>query len=95
MKFQLSFAWLLAKQLLIVILHLKNRYREFLRVARVWKYFQARKRSGQAFGISDYLPACFKDQLAVLCPACPQPGLNMDEDPKPLPVGKRYVIVYR
>ncbi|KAL6300781.1 hypothetical protein BKA93DRAFT_739915, partial [Sparassis latifolia] len=52
------------------------RYREFLRVSRLWQHLQAKKRSGQALGISDHLPSCYQNQLCVLCPACPHFGIN-------------------
>ncbi|KAI0683727.1 hypothetical protein BC835DRAFT_1469334 [Cytidiella melzeri] len=38
-----------------------DRYREFLRVLRCWRYLQIRKWFG----------------LALFCAACPQPGINM------------------
>jgi hypothetical protein len=68
----------------------QERYREFLHVCRVWRHLQARKQTGEALGITDYLPVPIQNRLAVRCPACPQPGLNMDEHPAALPVGKRH-----
>lgn len=58
----------------------KDRYNEFLTAARVWKYIQSQKCSGQAFGINKHLPPAFQTSTSILCPACPHPGINMDPD---------------
>ncbi|KIJ33720.1 hypothetical protein M422DRAFT_182940 [Sphaerobolus stellatus SS14] len=39
--------------------------------------------SGQAFGISTHLPSFFEGSIGVICPACPQPGINMVMDISP------------
>lgn len=52
-------------------------YREFLRAIRIWRHVQARKRSGQALGLGKVLPPPYEATISVLCPACPQPGLNI------------------
>ncbi|RDX46393.1 hypothetical protein OH76DRAFT_1356133 [Lentinus brumalis] len=50
-----------------------DRYREFMTAAREFSFMRATKR----FGVepSSTLPP---GSMAVLCPACPQPGINMD-----------------
>ncbi|EJD32790.1 hypothetical protein AURDEDRAFT_77448 [Auricularia subglabra TFB-10046 SS5] len=53
-----------------------DRYEELLRVSREWRVLTLFKRSGQFLGIPDFVP----DQgnsVAVLCPACPRPGVNL------------------
>src|SRR5882672_9737161 len=54
----------------------QNRYRELLRVSRQWRNLQALKRFGFGHGQScDPGPG----DLALFCPACPQPGINLPE----------------
>lgn len=54
-----------------------NRYRELMRVSREWRNLKARKRAG--FGYSD-APSPELGGLALFCPACPQPGVNLPQD---------------
>ena len=56
-----------------ILTSLKDRYRELLMSYRQFSYIQAVRRFGQT--IRDKLPP---GSLAVRCPACPQPGINMD-----------------
>ncbi len=57
----------------VVIAAQQDRYREFMTAAREFSFMRATKR----FGVepSPELPL---GSMAVLCPACPQPGINMD-----------------
>ncbi|KAI0739708.1 hypothetical protein C8Q80DRAFT_1288610 [Daedaleopsis nitida] len=59
-----------------------DRYRELLRVSRQWRNLKARKWNGYGHCDEELGPG----DLAVLCPACPQPGLNLpdnwQEDPQ-------------
>ena len=48
-------------------------------MSREWRCLQRLKRSGQALGISKYIPGR-STSVAVTCPACPQPALNMPDD---------------
>ncbi|KAF8433100.1 hypothetical protein L210DRAFT_3507212 [Boletus edulis BED1] len=50
----------------------KNRYRELLRVAQKWQLLKLLKLNG--FGHRSCTPQ--KGELALFCPACPQPGVN-------------------
>jgi hypothetical protein len=51
----------------------QDRYRELMRVARMWRQLKAYK--WQGFGHRSDSP---KDgALALFCPACPQPGINI------------------
>ncbi|KZV78847.1 hypothetical protein EXIGLDRAFT_783167 [Exidia glandulosa HHB12029] len=56
-------------------------YREFLRAGRFWRDLTSRKQSGQGQGIDDFLPANrYPGSVAVVCPACPEPGFNLPDD---------------
>jgi hypothetical protein len=56
---------------------MQNRYRELLRVSRSWRDLHARKRFG--FGHeTDKTPG--NGDLALFCPACPQPGINLPKN---------------
>ena len=57
-----------------------DRYRELLRVLRQWRDIQARQRNGEAFADASSSQAQRKGALALFCPACPQPGINLPED---------------
>ncbi|KAG8794906.1 hypothetical protein FRC12_020323 [Ceratobasidium sp. 428] len=49
-----------------------DRYREFMRVARLWTWLQTRKRAG-------CLESKEQVSLALRCPACPRKGVNYEE----------------
>ena len=53
-----------------------------IRIMRLWRSLVAEKRSGQALGISNRPEVSHRrsGELTVLCPACPEPGFNVDED---------------
>ncbi|TFK89216.1 hypothetical protein K466DRAFT_38375 [Polyporus arcularius HHB13444] len=53
-----------------------DRYRELLRVSRQWRNLKMRKWAG--FG--HRAEAVGPGDLAVRCPACPQPGVNLPDD---------------
>ncbi|KAJ7602837.1 hypothetical protein DFH06DRAFT_986580 [Mycena polygramma] len=57
----------------------EDRYREFLRVIRVWRHLAMRRRSGQALGIDQVITNRRPNSLAVRCPACPEVGFNVDK----------------
>ncbi|KIJ43107.1 hypothetical protein M422DRAFT_47974 [Sphaerobolus stellatus SS14] len=54
-----------------------DRYREFLRIMRIWEHLQSEKFAGHTHNIGQYLPTALQDNLAVLCAACPQPEINL------------------
>ncbi|KAG2096761.1 uncharacterized protein F5147DRAFT_656558 [Suillus discolor] len=56
-----------------------HRYRELMRVARQWRKLKLLKRNGFGHEEKDVRPS----DLALFCPACPQPGINVT-----LPVGE-------
>ncbi|TDL17558.1 hypothetical protein BD410DRAFT_843487 [Rickenella mellea] len=59
-------------------------YSVFLRVVRVWRLLNMLKRSGQAHGIDKVLTHRKPGNMTVVCPACPEPGFNMEERTEPL-----------
>ncbi|KAG2145301.1 uncharacterized protein EDB93DRAFT_1241161 [Suillus bovinus] len=57
----------------------KSRYKEFMRIVRQFHHIKLMKRAGRGNitgGIYDTEPGA----LAIKCPACPQPGVNLPED---------------
>ena len=62
----------------------QDRYRDLLRVSRQWNDLHLRKRSG--IGHDPASPGITRPGgLALFCPACPQPGINLPENWKTLP----------
>ncbi|KIJ60877.1 hypothetical protein HYDPIDRAFT_116748 [Hydnomerulius pinastri MD-312] len=56
----------------------KDRYEAFMRMIREWRNLKVLKRSGRGhdpLGIENTQPG----GCAVMCPACPQPGMNLPE----------------
>jgi hypothetical protein len=60
----------------INVLPEQNRYREFLRVSRMWRNIQNIIQFG--FG-HDSGASMGKGSLAMFCPTCPQPGINLPD----------------
>ncbi|KAJ7453629.1 hypothetical protein B0H11DRAFT_1740870 [Mycena galericulata] len=56
-----------------------DRYREFMRVVRVWRHMAMRRRSGQAQNIDSVITNRRQKSLVVRCPACPEVGFNVDK----------------
>ncbi|KAL0571368.1 hypothetical protein V5O48_010593 [Marasmius crinis-equi] len=59
---------------------IKERYDEFVRVMRIWRYIKLLKRGGVMPSESLDLTTPSAGQLAVRCPACPRPGINLIPD---------------
>ncbi|KAH9911809.1 hypothetical protein B0H21DRAFT_704547 [Amylocystis lapponica] len=72
-----------------------NRYKEFLRVHRVWRHLTMERRSGQPFGIDEFLPESVRPHgsFAVPCPACPAVGFNMPEGWETCSPAKRHLYL--
>ncbi|KAK7688135.1 hypothetical protein QCA50_008505 [Cerrena zonata] len=64
-----------------------NRY-QLLFIAREWRNLKARQRAGYAYILTDAIPA---RGLALFCPTCPQPGINLPDDWKDDPDRKKYM----
>ena len=52
----------------------QNRYRELMQVSREWRNLQAMKRSGLGHEPNHRRKP---GDLALFCPTCPQPGINV------------------
>ncbi|KAI0682452.1 hypothetical protein BC835DRAFT_1235178, partial [Cytidiella melzeri] len=64
----------------------KDCYQEFMRASHHYQYLCLLKWNG--LSVSRNIPS---GSLAVLCPACPQPGINMDPTWRERPLDKRYL----
>ncbi|KAJ6500304.1 hypothetical protein DFH09DRAFT_1375882 [Mycena vulgaris] len=68
----------------------RDRYDEFLRMAREWRHLQMLKRAGR--GHDPYgVVATRAGECALLCPACPQPGMNLPDNWKETPKEKWFL----
>ncbi|KAJ6448083.1 hypothetical protein C8R45DRAFT_1128122, partial [Mycena sanguinolenta] len=70
----------------------KDRYHEFLRITREWRNVQMLKRAGRGHdpgGISATKPG----ECALLCPACPHPGINLPAGWRDVPNEKRFLCI--
>ncbi|KAF8059505.1 hypothetical protein FPV67DRAFT_1390176, partial [Lyophyllum atratum] len=55
-------------------------YPQFRRVFRVWTIITAKRRSGQMHGIDHVLDHRPNGNMLVYCPACPEKGVNMENN---------------
>ncbi|KAK7025333.1 hypothetical protein VNI00_016115 [Paramarasmius palmivorus] len=55
----------------------KNRYDSFRRAAREWQHLKALKRGGRGNDSARTIQETKTGELAVLCPACPRPEVNL------------------
>ncbi|KAH7904863.1 hypothetical protein BJ138DRAFT_1130779 [Hygrophoropsis aurantiaca] len=58
---------------------LRDRYQPFMRMVREWRHIKSLKRSGCGHH-PEGIDATKPGQCAVLCPACPHPGVNLPSD---------------
>ncbi|KAJ7753029.1 hypothetical protein B0H14DRAFT_3096752 [Mycena olivaceomarginata] len=59
----------------------RDRYEEFLRMTQQWQHLILLKRAGRAHDLcEDRIGATKAGELALLCPACPHPGINLPVD---------------
>ncbi|KAF7291286.1 hypothetical protein MIND_01272500 [Mycena indigotica] len=54
-----------------------DRYREFARSFRIWRFLALERRAGQQHGIDSHVPHRTEGGLATRCPACPEVGFNI------------------
>lgn len=72
---------------------LRSRYRPVMRCLNQWRHLKALKRAGRghdaagAAGTSD-------GELAVLCPSCPRPRINLPKDWMEAPKEKQYASLF-
>ncbi|KAJ6462254.1 hypothetical protein C8R47DRAFT_1225566 [Mycena vitilis] len=70
----------------------RERYDEFLRMARQWQHLQLLKRAGRGHSpAEDRVNETKAGEVALLCPACPQPGKNLPPDWDNLPFEKAFI----
>ncbi|KAF8196486.1 hypothetical protein BJ912DRAFT_823307, partial [Pholiota molesta] len=68
----------------------RSRYRPLLRVGLQWKHLKMLKRGGR--GHDEAGIAATKDgELAVKCPSCPHPGINLPDDWEDAPEDQRFL----
>jgi hypothetical protein len=56
-----------------------NLYREFRRMSRLWRWMKKLKWAGYS-GSTKTVSDVGKGELAIYCPACPQPGINIPDN---------------
>ena len=69
----------------------QDRYDKFMRIVRQWRSLKQLKRGGRGHedtGIDGTKPG----ELALLCPACPHPGINLPPDWELAPPAKLYGV---
>jgi hypothetical protein len=71
------------------ILKLPSRYREFLRMVREYRHLLLLKRGGRGHDPAG-VDATKPGELAIRCPACPRPGINLPDDWEKAPPERRY-----
>jgi hypothetical protein len=61
-----------------------DRYRELLRISRQWRYLKYQKWHGLGHDFisetSDPSFSAAEGSMAIFCPACPQPGINLPDN---------------
>ncbi|KAJ7847993.1 hypothetical protein B0H14DRAFT_3453348 [Mycena olivaceomarginata] len=68
----------------------KDRYHEFLRMTRQWRNIQMLKRAARGHDPAGVM-AKKPGECALLCPACPQPGINLPDGWKNVPEEKQFL----
>ena len=64
-----------------ILMYIQEGYENFRRAGRFWRDLTSRRQSGQGQGIDEFLPENrYPGSVAVVCPACPEPGFNLPED---------------
>ncbi|KAJ2913845.1 hypothetical protein MD484_g6552, partial [Candolleomyces efflorescens] len=69
----------------------KDRYPALLRMIHQWRYFKLLKRSGRGHDPTRPASETKPGECAVLCPACPQPGINLPEGWEDEPEETQYI----
>lgn len=71
----------------------KDRYVSFLRMSREWRHLMMLKRAGHGHedsGVKGTQPG----SLAILCSACPHPGINLPINWRSVPMSQQYVVCH-
>ncbi|TDL18801.1 hypothetical protein BD410DRAFT_727959 [Rickenella mellea] len=69
---------------------IKERYKPFKRLTRQWDHLHLLKRGGRGNDPAGVSGTSF-GELAIRCPACPQPGINVPEAWLDVPAEKRFL----
>lgn len=57
----------------------KNRYRPLMRMMTQWRHLKMLKRGGRGHSATGAAGTA-DGELAVLCPSCPRPGVNLPDN---------------
>lgn len=68
----------------------RSRYRQTMRCLTQWRHLKALKRAGRAHDVTG-AEGTSNGELAIICPSCPHPGINMPEQWRDEPAEKQYV----
>lgn len=69
----------------------KSRYRALLRTVLQWRHLKLLKRGGRGNDPTG-VAGTQNGELAIRCPSCPWPGVNLPDDWKNAPDGMKYVF---
>ncbi|KAF9508989.1 hypothetical protein BS47DRAFT_1365591 [Hydnum rufescens UP504] len=67
-----------------------NKYKSFCRMVHEWRHLKMLKRAGRGNDPSSVLGTA-SGELAVICPACPEPGVNLPEEWMNTPEEERFL----
>ncbi|KDR66325.1 hypothetical protein GALMADRAFT_1156932 [Galerina marginata CBS 339.88] len=67
-----------------------SKYRSLLRMGIQWRHLKLMKRGGRGHDETG-VNGTKEGELAVVCPSCPHPGINLPEDWEKAPVGVRFL----
>ncbi|KAL0564901.1 hypothetical protein V5O48_017133 [Marasmius crinis-equi] len=68
----------------------KSRYRVLQRMLIQWRHLKMLKRGGRGH-VPDGISTTSEGELAVACPSCPRPNINLDEGWEKVPLHKRFL----
>ena len=68
----------------------RSRYRPTMRCLVQWRHLKALKRGGRGHDTTG-AAGTSEGELAILCPSCPRPGVNLPDGWANVPHQKKYV----
>ncbi|KAG6809667.1 hypothetical protein H0H92_015232, partial [Tricholoma furcatifolium] len=68
-----------------------DRYQGFLLMVRQWRYLRMMKRAGRGHDPDGAVAGTKEGECAILCPACPQPGINLPDGWQHAPSDKQHL----
>ena len=69
----------------------RSKYRPLLRMILQWRHLKLLKRGGRGHDITG-AAGTKEGELAMLCPSCPHPGVNLPDDWRNAPPDQRFVL---